>query len=76
VYDGNVTDFETSTVVLEVPTNTPIKLFDYRFEEAIQDEETFLEWETEDMVDQYGTSQTFLITDTSEYIKLTINIFD
>jgi hypothetical protein len=76
VYDGNVTDFETSTVVLEVPTNTPIKLFAYRFEEAIQDEETFLEWETEDMVDQYSTSQTFVITDTSEYIKLTINIFD
>ena len=76
VYDGNVTDFETSTVALEVPTNTPIKLFAYRFEEAIQDEETFLEWETEDMVDQYGTSQTFVITDTSEYIKLTINIFD
>ena len=65
VYDGNVTDFETSTVVLEVPTNTPIKLFAYRFEEAIQDEETFLEWETEDMVDQYGTSQTSVITDTS-----------
>ena len=76
MYDGNVTDFETSTVALEVPTNTPIKLFAYRFEEAIQDEETFLEWETEDMVDQYGTSQTFVITDTSEYIKLTINIFD
>ena len=62
--------------MLEVPTNTPIKLFPYRFEEAIQDEETFLVWETEEMVDQYGTSQTFLITDTTEYIKLSINIFD
>ena len=76
VYDGKVTYFETSTVVLEFPTNIPIKLFAYRFEEAIQDEENFLEWETEDMVDQYGTSQTFVITDTTEYIKLTINIFD
>ena len=76
VYNDNVTDFETSTVVLEVPTNTPIKLSAYRFEEAILDEETFLEWDTEDMVDQYGKSQIFVITDITEYIKLTINISD
>jgi len=71
VYDGNFSNLSNDTVTLEVPLDTELKLFVYRFQEyaGYQDIPYY-----ENLVDEYGVSTSFYINSDSQTDEMTIDV--
>ena len=71
VYDGNFSNLSNDTVTLEVPLDTELKLFVYRFQEyaGYQDIPYY-----ENLVDEYGVSASFYISSEEQRDEMTIDV--
>jgi len=74
VYDANLTNLSNDTVTLEVPLDTKLQLFVYRFQERLGLSSIL---DNEDSVDEYGISDTFYISseDRSDEVTIDVGLF-
>jgi len=71
VYDGNFSNLSNDTVTLEVPLDTELKLFVYRFQEYVGYQDIP---NSENLVDEFGVSSAFYIDSEDQRDEMTIDV--